>query len=274
MRRIIFGANDNTYDAWVQNAPSPTGTNGERRYFDGINHVPVDWTSMRCRTPHAIISLRLIPADLLSGKEVADNGSGWTTLARQVQHLIGTMPDGAWLTMWHEASPGNNLDYPPYIYPGALKAAHAFMQVICHDTPNAENGRTGYCQIMIGPVWNERQWVAPGLDAYGIDIYDNRRYWNLLGRLSARKLWARMDDDRLALTAINGRSPILHIPETNSPRDMHRRKWFSTLAQWMALNNGEMMISHWHPGGKDSGPWPPSAPVLAMFRELQRLYGR
>lgn len=273
MRRIIFGANDNTYQAWVQNAPSPNGMNCERRYFDGINNVPLDWASMKCQTQHAIVSLRLVPADLIERAFVKDNASGHPTLGGQVRHLIGTLPSGVWLTMWHEASPGNNLHYPSYIEPKALKAAHEYVQHLCRTTPNADGGRTKYCQILIGAVWPQRQWVTPGLDGYGIDIYDNRRYWNVLGRLSARKLTARMISNRAALMAVGGGNPVIHIPETNSPKPHHRRKWFRLLAKWMTANNGGMLISHWHLGGKDSGPWPPSDHVMREFRDLQRRYG-
>lgn len=38
----------------------------------------------------------------------------------------------------------------------------------------------------------------------------------------------------------------------------------------MVANNGYRIVSHWKPGGMDSGPWPP---VLDCFKTLQATYG-
>lgn len=40
--------------------------------------------------------------------------------------------------------------------------------------------------------------------------------------------------------------------------------------EWMVANNGYRIVSHWKPGGMDSGPWPP---VLDCFKTLQATYG-
>lgn len=274
MRRIHYGANHVNYQDWVQNAPSPSGRNSSRRYFDGINHVPLDWASMKCYSSFTIVSMRLVPEDLIRGNRVPDNGSGYTTLPGQLAHLIGTLPRGVKLTLWQEAGPANGLGFPDYITPAALNAAHETMQWVCRKYANADGGHVKYGQIIIGPANRQADWIAPDLDWYGVDIYDNQAYWNAFGRLVASKLTTRMDHN-LEVFDQKSTLPVVHFPETNSLRDSHRAEWFTVLSEWVwdrALLN-TYLVSHWDPEGPVSGPWPPSSRVLKRFRELQDTYG-
>lgn len=273
-RHLVYGANHNYVPGWEAEVPSPLGFTAERRYFDGINHVPVDWDSMGCYSDFAMISLRLVPDDLLTGARVSDNGSGYVTLHRQLRTLIRTMPAGATLTLWHEAVPANNLHYPDYINGVTVPAMHAYMQQLCRTTLNRSAGHVQYGQVVIGPAASWSSWLGQGLDWYGVDIYDGPSLRNLDGSVSQFKMNRRMSNNRGAFALAAGApTPKIHVPETNSVIDANRPNWFSYLSEWMYANNGHQVISHWKNGGPVSGPWPPSAETLGWFRELQAVYG-
>jgi hypothetical protein len=119
-------------------------------------------------------------------------------------------------------------------------------------------------------------WLGTNLDTYMIDIYDYNTgvFRNADGTLSQTKINTRMDNYLTAFkTATTATAPLIHITETNSPMDSHRKNWFLFLTEWMSTHNGFRIVSHWNPTGPDSGPWPPSATVRDYFVFLQATYG-
>jgi hypothetical protein len=318
---IVYGANYDFYTRWTgyvsgNNGPnppppgtslaSPDGKNCERRYFDGIvpfddngdetgpyTKLVPDWTTMACHTNYAIVSLRINPIYLLESpqRQIPDNGSGYTTLDGQINHLISTMPAHSVLTNWQEAGPGNTLNFPSYCTQSNISRLHNHMQALF----NASSTQANYGQIVIDNPADIGPWLGQNLDCYMVDIYDysdtlastvecpyplkvgqpgTGTFRNADGTLSQSKINTRMTN---YLTAFKGATtataPIIHISETNSPVDGHRKNWFLYLTEWMNSHGGYRICSHWHKCGKDSGDWPTDTSLLDYFVYLQYTYG-
>ncbi len=128
--------------------------------------------------------------------------------------------------------------------------------------------------ITVGPAVQQRDWLAPGLDWYGDDLYEFPQLRNPDGTFSQAKIIARLNANLQAWREASGtRSPAIRICETNSPLDSHRSSFFTTIAQWMARHNGTRVLTYWNPNGSAarggvSGPWPPSAAVIRRLRSL------
>jgi hypothetical protein len=71
----------------------------------------------------------------------------------------------------------------------------------------------------------------------------------------------------------SARAPQIHISETNSPVDGHRKNWFLFLTEWMNSHGGFRICSHWDPCGPDSGDWPTDKSLLDYFVFLQHRFG-
>ena len=132
--------------------------------------------------------------------------------------------------------------------------------------------------ITCGPAIQQIDWLAPGLDWYGDDLYEFPRLRGPDDTMSHAKLLARLESNLDAWRKVSGRHwPAIRICETNSPFDSHRRRWFTWIAQWLAAHNGHRMLTYWnrHSGaahGGLSGPWPPSQAVIRRLRWLSEEY--
>jgi hypothetical protein len=290
--KIVYGANHDNYNDWVANAPSPDGKNSERRYFDAIvpyddgvgdgsgSYSPLilDWNSMQCLTNYAIVSLRINPVYALQSPQIQlpDNGSGFTTLDGQIRYLLSTMPAHSVLTNWQEAGPSNTLNFPAYVTASNTRGLHNHMQSLTN-AARAAGSQVNYGQIVIDNPTHSgfTSWLGQNLDTYMVDIYDysSGTFRNADGTLSESKIDTRMDNYRSTFASVTSATPLIHITETNSPLDSHRKNWFLFLSKWMVGNNGYRVVSHWKTGGVDSGPWPPSQTVLDYFKTLQATYG-
>jgi hypothetical protein len=256
--RIIFGANRNVYLHF--NAAIPLAK-AVRVYYDGENQFPVAWPN---RLPGAwmTLSLRPNPHDLLSGR-----------LDDQLHAIIRSAPAHSELAFWHENIPGNPLDYPSYVNnPLTARRMQRYGQWLCRGT------QVRFGVIICGPAVQMPKWIAPHLDWYGFDFYDNWRYHNKDGTLSKEKMFARMNNNFKVFRAKSGvRWPAIRICEGNSPEDSHRVNWFTYCAQWMAGHNGRRYMTYWNPdkGAAQnglSGPWPPSAPVVRRLHLLSEAF--
>lgn len=326
---IVYGANHEYFDKWTSyvsgnngpnppppntNLASPDGKNCERRYFDAIvpyddkigdgsgNYSPLitDWASMQCLTNYAIVSLRINPVYALQSPQIQipDNGSGFTTLDGQINHLLSTMPAHSVLTNWQEAGPSNTLGFPGYVNAPNTKALHNHMQGLVN-TVQGNGGQVNYGQIVVDDPTHSGfgSWLGDNLDCYMIDIYDYSDnhsptaqcpYPDEIGlegpgafritsspyTLDQSKINTRMTNYLAAFKNVTtATAPIIHISETNSPLDDHRKNWFLYLTLWMNSNGGDRICSHWHPCGQDSGDWPTDTSLLDYFVWLQYKYG-
>jgi hypothetical protein len=132
--------------------------------------------------------------------------------------------------------------------------------------------------ITCGPAIQQIDWLAPGLDWYGDDLYEFPRLRGPAGTMSQAKIIARLNSNLDAWRRKSGRRwPSVRLCETNSPFDSHRENWLTWIAQWMATHNGRRMLTYWNPDagasqGGLSGPWPPSQAVVRRLRWLSEEY--
>jgi len=256
--RLAFGANHGVYEKF--RAAIPVGR-AVRIYYDEENVFPQAWPA---GLPGAwpTLSIRPNPDDLLSGR-----------LDDELKGLISTAPHHADLTFWHENTSGNPLGYPSYVNnPRAAVRMQAYGHRLCRGS------RVAFGVITCGPAGQQLDWMAPGLDWWGDDLYAFRRLLNRDGTLSQAKIFERLDQNQAAWRRMSGRRwPAIRICESNSPLDWQRRHWFTWLTQWMTANNGHRIITYWNADhgvrqGGLSGPWPPSEPVIENLRRLAEKY--
>lgn len=252
-KRVIFGAIRGVYPELHAAVPRAIGL---RMYSGGENQFPAAWPD-----PHPgawiTLSLRPNPGDLFSGK-----------LDGQLRAIIDSAPAHSELTFWHENTTGNPLHYPSYV---SNARAAVRMQQYGHRLCRGTAVRFGV--ITCGPAIQQLDWLAPGLDWYGDDLYEFPRLRGPGHTMSQARLLSRLNSNLGAWRKKSGRRwPAIRICETNSPFDAHRENWFTWIAQWLAGHNGSRMLTYWNPHGGLSGPWPPSQAVIRRLRSLSEEY--
>jgi hypothetical protein len=241
-RRLEIGTNAGWFAAVRAEVPAVTC---RRVYYPEHNFVPQQWPSGPFPST-AMVSIRPIPADLLAGR-----------LDARIRAFLRSAPPGSDLTAWHEA--GNLTDYPAYITPPAMRAVHAHMHRLCRGT-----------HVRYGPILCMRPssmppWLIPGLDWYGLDIYDWPEFHSRHGPLDITgRLYPRLAQWRAMVQHVTRtRSPVLSICETNSGHASHRPKWFTALARWLGVNGGRRMLTYWNDTPGAVGPWLPHDTAVA-----------
>ncbi len=260
--KITWGVNRNFFAAFKHKVPLARAV---RVYYDAENVFPSSWPQRAGKGAWVTLSIRPNPADLLSGK-----------LDAKLKALIASAPPNSELAVWHENYPGNPLHYPRSVNnPQAAVAMQRYMERLVKGT------HVRFGVIISGPARNEMAWIARGLDWYGVDLYDNKRYWNRDHTLSKAKIWARMNANLTAFKKASGEQhPLIRLDETNTPWDNHRQRWFLWTAQWFGTHDGSRparIMTYWNPdhgqaSGGLSGPWPPSAPVVRILRLLSEAF--
>lgn len=255
---VVFGADRSGYHGLHAAAPLAVGL---RWYFDHENEFPDTWPRPFPRT-HMTLSLRPNPRDLLTGK-----------LDRRLKALIHSAPENSELTFWHENVTNNPLGYPRHVhYATTSVRMQRYGQRLCRGT----NVRFGV--ITVGPVVLQLDWIAPGLDWYGDDLYEFPKLRGPNETFSSAKVIARLNQNLRAWRRASGqKTPAIRICETNSPFDSHRGEFFATIAAWLPEHNGDRMLTYWNPRaglaqGGLSGPWPPSQSVIRRLATLSRTH--
>ena len=255
---MVFGADKSGYAGFHSAASQAVGL---RWYFNTENELPPAWPDIHPGA-HMTLSLRPNPADLLSGK-----------LDGRLNAIIRSAPPYSELAFWHENTTGNPLHYPRYVNNArTARRMQEYGQKLCAGTGVL------FGVITAGPVITQVDWIAPGLDWYGDDLYEFPRLRNPDNTFSRAKVIARLNQNLRAWQKASGkRSPAIRICETNSPYDSHRSEFFATVAHWLARHNGNRMLTYWNPRGSLargglSGPWPPSKPVISRLSSLATEY--
>jgi len=236
---VLLGANSRVFDPMYE---AGIQVRTFRAYRDKYNFVPTAWPAKET-VPQArvTLSIRPVPDDLLAGR-----------LDEQLSSFIASAPPGVKLSAWHEAS--NLAGYPDYVNARNMAAVHDHMQNLCRGS------NVRYGSIICAVPSATKAWMGTNLDWYGLDIYDfdGGQFRGWTGGLSKSRLFARLDDMRDTCRQLTGRdAPEIDICETNSPRIRHRPEWFALLADWLAGNGGERLLTFWNPSGPLSGPWLP-----------------
>jgi len=260
--KIAWGINRNYWNAFKVKVPLAKTV---RIYYDPVNVFPSTWPQRVGKGIWVTLSIRPKPSDLLSGK-----------LDARLKALINSAPPHSELTVWHENYPGDPLGYPHSVNnPRTAVAMQRYMERL------VKGSNVGFGVIISGPALAETAWIARGLDWYGVDLFDNKRYWNRDRTLSKQRIWTRMTNNLIAFRKASGeRHPLISLDETNTPWDNHRRNWFMWTAQWFATHNNRTparIMTYWNPkaghaAGGLSGPWPPSASVVKILRLLSEAF--
>jgi hypothetical protein len=254
---VLFGVNRRY---WHQAARDIPRLGAVRIYQDTENDIPPRWP--REGPALVTLSIRPHPADLLSGELDAAIGA-----------LLASAPPHSELTFWHENTSGNPLGYPSYVNnPRAAVAIQRYGQRLCRGT------NVAFGVITCGPAVQQHDFVAPGLDWYGDDIYEFPRLRDRHGQVNKAKLIHRLEVNLAFWRQKSGRKwPRIRACESNSPFDEQRVRWFTWLTTWMAWHNGRRLITYWNPDqgvkqGGLSGPWPPGEETRRCLRRLSDIY--
>lgn len=136
----------------------------------------------------------------------------------------------------------------------AVGIDHAkMMQIHAHMHRLTVGTNVRYGPVLCGFGTTSVSYSPPGMDFYGIDIYD----------------WGRdpiLDMDRFLANcrvASGQPSPVLAVAETNTSKPAKRPEWFKQIFTWgknYELRGGTMrtLLSYFNPGGTLSGPWLPA----------------
>jgi hypothetical protein len=252
---IIFGADYSGYLGF--HAANPLAV-GLRWYFNVENQFPDTWPTHPFAHTHMTLSVRPHPADLFAGK-----------LDHKLKALIESAPKNSELTFWHENVRLNPRKYPSYVSnPHTAVRLQKYGQKLCKGTDVL------FGVITVGQIALLPDWMAPGLDWYGDDLYEFPQLRGPNNSFSKSKLSARLSQNHRAWQKISGqKKPNLRICETNTPYDAHRVEWFTTIADWLPAHNANRMLTYWNAQeglaqGGLSGAWPPSQPVISRLASL------
>lgn len=264
---VLVGSNRNPWEQFKTDVPAAQAT---RIYYDATGVFPKTWPAKA--GPCTLVSLRPAYGALMAGQYDAE-----------LKTLFASAPPCSLVTIDHENIDGkgaaNPLNYPPSIHnPAHFVAMQLHMESLVQGT----NVRFGI--VFIGPASLGASWMAPHLDWYGFDIYDNPLYWNPGKARTINKiaLETRLATDLASLKKISGEKyPLLRIAETNSPWNRHRKTWFTTIVAWLAAHDGQRqswVLSYWNPArdhasGGLSGPCCGSRAVVARLAWLAATYG-
>ena len=254
---VLVGSNSRVFDP-MREAGIDART--FRAYRDQYNFIPTVWPAKESvPAARVTLSIRPVPADLLAGR-----------LDEQLKSFIASAPPGVKLSAWHEASNLPGYRDADFVTAPAMSAVHEYMQELCRGS------NVGYGSIICAVPSETKAWMGTSLDWYGLDIYDfgegQFRDWH--GGISKKKLFDRLDDMLQTCRELTGRdAPEIDICETNDPRVGHRGEWFTLLAEWLAGNGGERLLTFWNPSGSLSGPWlPDDEETIGALRSLASTY--
>ena len=263
--------------------------NGQRVYLnDGTFPNSVfTWPALSDPGARACISIRPPLFEL-------NNPDMFPDLAAELDSFLQAAPQTgppSLVGLWHEASttgPGGSYDKcsaPPGYFTslntqfcgqgGAaalLRKAQQNVQSRAQDLK--VNVLVGAIEVVNTPysgtlAGNLNDWMAPGLDFYACDVYDNKAGDAVAGDL--------LDAFQTVVQNLNpGVVPAIGITETNSRFPGRRPRWFTDAWSWLQ-NNGQTsdrvcFLTFWDPTGLESGAWIPDdwATIDALHGILAR----
>jgi hypothetical protein len=108
-------------------------------------------------------------------------------------------------------------------------------------------------------------WMAPGLDFYACDVYDDKT-----GTVDPTSLLTAFQ--QVCTTVNNGTVPTIGVTETNSRFPGRRPFWFTSVWSWLRSNgytsNRTCFLTYWRDQGLESGAWIPTD-----WATIDSLYG-
>lgn len=214
---IAFGVNQNHYDDM---SPYVKPITIERTY----KSLQPTWPEMQVPGTPSVWSIRPDPAKLFKGQYDAE-----------IKSALLTAPAGSYLTSYHEASLAG------ISYNTAVK-----VQQYLHRLVHSVTDKVPFGNITL--PGDAPHWDAPGMDWYGLDVYDFHANNNAVRALN---YWYYHGSIRTT-------APTL-ITETNTNIVANRSSWFTQIYEWLASSPpGWALCTFWNPGGHWSGPWLPN----------------
>jgi hypothetical protein len=229
--RPVNGTDSGTGGMWSAVSAATGGLAAYRGYNTPGEGVPSSWPGPSAGPipPGAslpIISIKPNIADTLGG-----------ALDKQLAAFAEQVPAGAWVTCWHEGERANEGNTA-----ADIKALHQH----CHKIFKAQSPHCRYGQIVTCYTATRAsghyplgQWMAPGLDFYGLDGYQAAKTDTADSVFGAA---ARQ------ITGALGQVPLAVI-EVNSSLPNSRPAWFSDTWAWAEANTCLAYLTYWDPAG-------------------------
>ena len=233
------GCNVSAFESMREAELNPTG---KRIYVNSGNRpgpVPRHWPVI-ADNGRACVSIRPDLQDVIKGD-----------LDAALADFLQQAPSGptSLLGLWDEASYAK--------YPGItgenLRKAQKHVQKLSHGI--GANVKVGAIDIV--DIEKPGEWMAPGLDFYACDIYDNMHC-----DAKPHKMLDKFKDKCDKLNADHGFRPaIICVAETNSHCKPRRPFWFQTTWSWLQAHgftsDTSCFLTYWNAEGKVSGAWDP-----------------
>jgi hypothetical protein len=262
---VTLGANSLYFDEVKAVVPGLAG----RRVYRDDGTLPQVWPGTQEGSAwnwwpgqRVIYSVRPDPAELAAGQ-----------LDAQVRAFVATAPPRSCLTSYHEAGALDHGQAYANLSRQTIRDVHVRMHYLC------QGSNVAYGTITCGPPAQMYQWVPePGypMDWYGVDIWDGPNWRaDATAALNVAALNARLAENLQYAQDRSGQAdPVLHVPETNSQYPAMRPGWLDAIAEWMSMNGGQLMCTHWDPGGPLSGAFPADdAALIAALNYVVTQYG-
>jgi hypothetical protein len=228
------GVNKGTGGMWQAVSAATGGLVGYRGYDTPGQGTPASWPGPGASPVPSAASLQLISIkpdmdDVLSG-----------SLDHELRAFARRVPAGDMVTCWHEGETAANnfttaqiLDLHAHCYP-IFKAA----------SPDCLYGQiaTCYTATRASGHYPLGQWMAPGLDFYGLDGYQANRT-----HTAATVFGAAADQVQGAL----GKVPLA-VTECNSAVRAGRPQWFKDTWAWARANSCLTYFTYWESAGSAS----------------------
>jgi hypothetical protein len=229
--RPVNGTDSGTGGMWSAVSAATGGLAAYRGYNTPGEGVPGSWPGPSAGPipPGAslpIISIKPNIMDVLGG-----------ALDKQLAAFAEHVPAGAWVTCWHEGERANE---------GNTAASIKGLHEHCHKIFKAQSPHCLYGQIVTcytatpaSGHYPLGQWMAPGLDFYGLDGYQAARTdtADSVFGVAARQITGALGNVPLAVIEVNSSLP-------NS-----RPAWFSDTWAWAEANDCLSYLTYWDPAG-------------------------
>jgi len=246
------GVNKGARATWQAVSAATGGLVGYRGYDTPPQGTPAWWPGPGASPIPAAASLQVISIK----PDIGEVLSG--ALDDKLRAFAGRVPAGAMVTCWHEGeTAGNNfttaqiLGLHAHCYP-IFKAA----------SPDCRYGQivTCYTASRASGHYPLGQWIAPGLDFYGLDGYQPAQSHTVASvfGVAADQIRAEVGKVRLAVT------------ECNSAVQSGRPEWFHDTWSWARANNCLTYFTFWEPAGAGSpNAWlPDDAAAIAALTAI------
>lgn len=199
---MLFGTNN---AAFPQVSANTSGLTAYRAYNGPGVGVPAVFPGPKVTVPNGtvpVISFKPRVPDVLTGN-----------LDSQLNDFFLSAPSGAWVTAWHEGNlPNHNFTPQEHI------ALSVYLRYLAKKAnPGVRYGQIFGCFQVITGNQDLGDWVAPGMDFYGIDCYQEQPTWtaDLVVTTPLAQIWSAVDHiaDLAVIETNSAADPVAWLPE-------------------------------------------------------------